>query len=819
MKKIFSILFSIAFLLVFVSFFSQKSLATCPANQGCYTIGTCPAGTTGGATPCAGDYSCQSCPASTSTGGGSTGGSGGGTTSTDPCTVKHNGVYYYGGVCNADKTILYQCGGTPNHGSGSSTTYQPCNCQVNNGTYDTCASTTTVIGGPPGTCGTLMCPPGSHAQGTCTDNGSNSKITCVSDPAGTVSNECTRKGGVCKTQNTADSRFPCGGQVTQIGSTDCTNSQVCCPPVNSPYNPYCGNPNSPVTAQGTLDHLTYGVPGSACRSSCAANERPISNVSYNGINIASCDGSFLCCQKIPSNGGTCTVSWGSELPSTLTPNTNYTVSINQVATTVVTWHDVSVYIDGSTTKNGGLTQTGNNYSLTFNSGSAGTHTLNFYNNDYMGYNPGGLDTKNLCTPAKTVTTAAPAPTCTTPTYTGWSTCTNTNQNSCSLTGSQTRTKTDCNGVKTNETQACTLSTRPTCQAPNTCQSDVCAPPPATKPVAPVTGTFSCNASTPTTATLPFHWTTEGTNPKVYVYYCNKTFAAAHGVSCTKDSPVSKDTEKWGWYIQAAGDNGHYTDAQGNQRAIAEGLTASDEYTWFVRAANDGGQTDSSPDSTFTAGACGVQPGLALVLGLDGIGTTGDQVNPDWTTKTNTAIINGQSVTNPVAGSNQTPKNPIRPVILTLTAANSTTPITLTGNVTFQPSGANVGKYTGIIPYGANFAAGTYTIKITVNGHLTKLVPGSQAITDIDTTVNVPSVNLVAGDIDGDNSLTSSLSLGDYNILLSCISDSDYKDVDAHALCGQNANYKARADLEDNGAIDKFDYNLFLREFSVKQAGD
>jgi hypothetical protein len=191
-------------------------------------------------------------------------------------------------------------------------------------------------------------------------------------------------------------------------------------------------------------------------------------------------------------------------------------------------------------------------------------------------------------------------------------------------------------------------------------------------------------------------------------------------------------------------------------------------------------------------------GLTLVVGLDGIGTTGDQVNADWTSKNN------------AAGSNQHPNTSVRPVTLTLVdSSNKST--TLTGTVAFAISGTNIGKYTGIIPYGANFKTGSYLIKVTVDGHETKTVPGFQNITSTSASVDVPSVNLIVGDINGDNALTAA----DYNILLSCISDTSYKDTDAHALCNQNANYKVRADMEDNGVIDKFDYNLFLREFSVQ----
>jgi hypothetical protein len=192
------------------------------------------------------------------------------------------------------------------------------------------------------------------------------------------------------------------------------------------------------------------------------------------------------------------------------------------------------------------------------------------------------------------------------------------------------------------------------------------------------------------------------------------------------------------------------------------------------------------------------PGLALIIGLDGIGHTGDQVNDDWTIKTK------------AAGSNQNPKTPIRPVTLTLVDTNNKT-TTLNGNITFASSGTNIGKYVGTVPYSTSVQPGSYQVKVSVDGHETKTAPGFQTIVNTSTAINVPSINLITGDVDGNNTLDGA----DYNILLSCITDSDYKDTDGHALCNANTNYKVRADLEDNGVIDKFDYNLFLREFSVQ----
>jgi len=56
-----------------------------------------------------------------------------------------------------------------------------------------------------------------------------------------------------------------------------------------------------------------------------------------------------------------------------------------------------------------------------------------------------------------------------------------------------------------------------------------------------------------------------------------------------------------------------------------------------------------------------------------------------------------------------------------------------------------------------------------------------------------------------------------------MSDKDINDFDAKATCKMDGNsgvdFTRRADLEDNGVVDKYDYNLFVREFSKIQQGD
>ena len=72
---------------------------------------------------------------------------------------------------------------------------------------------------------------------------------------------------------------------------------------------------------------------------------------------------------------------------------------------------------------------------------------------------------------------------------------------------------------------------------------------------------------------------------------------------------------------------------------------------------------------------------------------------------------------------------------------------------------------------------------------------------------MPAVHLVTGDIKIDNALN----ILDYNILIGC-----YSDFAPAVSC--TADLKEEADLTDDGQVNQFDYNLFLRDLSV-QNGD
>ncbi len=184
--------------------------------------------------------------------------------------------------------------------------------------------------------------------------------------------------------------------------------------------------------------------------------------------------------------------------------------------------------------------------------------------------------------------------------------------------------------------------------------------------------------------------------------------------------------------------------------------------------------------------------LALKIGIDAIGSVGDNENP-----------------NP-SSSNQNPLHPTRNVTVQVFDSNNNQVSNQIGSINYN---AGTGIFTGAVNLGTSFTSGNYTVKVKSDGHLRRIIPGIQNITH-GQTVQMPQVNLVAGDVNGDNALN----ITDYNILLSCVNDPDIANVDNHQLCNSNQNYATLSDLDDNGAVNKYDYNLFVREYSV-QSGD
>ena len=187
--------------------------------------------------------------------------------------------------------------------------------------------------------------------------------------------------------------------------------------------------------------------------------------------------------------------------------------------------------------------------------------------------------------------------------------------------------------------------------------------------------------------------------------------------------------------------------------------------------------------------------IQLVLGLDGIGSTGDTQNAN-------PIANS----NPIFRSNPNPIHKTRTIEVDATNSSGSIIASGSGSVTYDPTS---GKFAGPVPI-SGLAAGTYNILVKSPGYLRRKLATSTPTTP-GGSYNV-SGNLIAGDINGDNHID----LLDFNILISCAVFSTNT-----ATCNLNTNYPVWSDLTDNTGInaDEDDYNLLLREWHNFTQGD
>ena len=170
------------------------------------------------------------------------------------------------------------------------------------------------------------------------------------------------------------------------------------------------------------------------------------------------------------------------------------------------------------------------------------------------------------------------------------------------------------------------------------------------------------------------------------------------------------------------------------------------------------------------------------LKLHGIGSGGDNPNPKG------------------AGTNN-PSHFNRGLTVEIYDTSGTLATSVQGTITYNK---NKGDFSGTAQLPNNLTTGSYTIKVKSPGYLRKQIPGF--INFIQGKLNsAGSVALIAGDIDGDNQLN----ISDYDQIMDC-----YSDLLPPKNC--DATKKLRVDLSDDGKVNQYDYNLFLRELSVQQ---
>lgn len=191
--------------------------------------------------------------------------------------------------------------------------------------------------------------------------------------------------------------------------------------------------------------------------------------------------------------------------------------------------------------------------------------------------------------------------------------------------------------------------------------------------------------------------------------------------------------------------------------------------------------------------------ISFTLLLHGVGNAGDNSNPD-----NSSF------------SNKNPLHPQRTINVQVYNSNNQLIASTSGSVIYNQ---NSGAFLGQVDLGANFPSGNYNIKVKTDRYLRKLVPGIIAIKQLQDNP-LPPTQMVAGDVNGDNTLN----VLDYNALLDCgfgdISPLPMQDPNstANSPACQVHTPTQNVDLDDNGIIDSTDYNLFLRELAV-QNGD
>ena len=178
--------------------------------------------------------------------------------------------------------------------------------------------------------------------------------------------------------------------------------------------------------------------------------------------------------------------------------------------------------------------------------------------------------------------------------------------------------------------------------------------------------------------------------------------------------------------------------------------------------------------------------FSLTVYLHGLGNSGDNANPT-----------AHSL------SNKNPLRQTREVEVSVYNADESLVSTKQGKINYNPTNGN---FTGQIDMGTNLLSGIYTIKLKSPFYLNKRISGIQTIKAGETNT-LPQVTLVTGDVNNDNVLN----ILDYNLIAGC-----YSDFAPPVSC--TSSQKIETDITDDGNVNQFDYNLFLRDLSV-QNGD
>lgn len=181
--------------------------------------------------------------------------------------------------------------------------------------------------------------------------------------------------------------------------------------------------------------------------------------------------------------------------------------------------------------------------------------------------------------------------------------------------------------------------------------------------------------------------------------------------------------------------------------------------------------------------------LQMTIFLHGIGKSGDNANP-----VDSSL------------SNKNPHHTSVPIEVTMYDTKTEPNALVADESSTATYNTTNGNYTATIQLDDTFEAGQYNLFVNSNKYLTRRIAQTLTINDQEIKTISP-LSLVAGDVDNSNALN----ILDYDLIIGC-----YSDFAAPISCSQNQ--KDSTDINDDGKVDQFDYNLFLRELSV-QNGD
>lgn len=173
-----------------------------------------------------------------------------------------------------------------------------------------------------------------------------------------------------------------------------------------------------------------------------------------------------------------------------------------------------------------------------------------------------------------------------------------------------------------------------------------------------------------------------------------------------------------------------------------------------------------------------QTALTVNLLLHGLGRAGDSVNQ-------------------TPSGNMQPLHTQRAIRVKIFDDQKNIVATKEGSVVFDQA---TGKFTGTLML-ADVPSGTYGISIKADRYLSATLYDPQVITQGQTTT-LPAIPLNAGDINNDDLID----IVDYGMLMDCFSSL------MTSVCSDAT--KEKGDLTDDGTVNQFDYNLFLRELST-----